>query len=301
METTRLFKIVSIINLPWGQVRSNTKFGLDRFSRFDVYCIQTNGHPDKQSIHIDIYYFAVTQYSRNYSDLNETESTLASTPTTIVQSTITLESTQTTASIRTTPSRSTTGRTTTSRTTTRRTTTGRSSTRSTTTSQTTTRRTTTGRTTTSRTTTRRTTSTTSETTSTKRTTRTTRSTTERPQSSDVPNLKHIASLLGNQGIFGVDGPINSLDSPINRLDRPINRLDIPINRLNMESFYPTNDEINSNLFELKNDHGTPHNGPVIVSESYTIICTQKGWVEKTGNQVALIDIYDLKLKCLGNK
>ena len=278
---------MSIINLPWGHVRSNTKFGPDRFSRFDVYCIQTNGHPDKQSIHRDIYYFSATQYYRNYSDLNETESTSASTPTTIVQSTITLESTQTTASIRTTPSRSTTGRTTTSRTTTRRTTTGRSTTRSTTTSQTTTRRTTTGRTTTSRTTTRQTTSTTSETTSTKRTTRTTRSTTERPQSSDVPNLKHIASLLGNQGIFGVDGPINSLDSPINRL--------------NMESFYPTNDEINSNRLELKNDHGTPHNGPVIVSESYTIICTQKGWVEKTGNQVTLIDIYDLKLKCLGNK
>ena len=278
---------MSIINLPWGHVRSNTKFGPDRFSRFDVYCIQTNGHPDKQSIHRDIYYFSATQYYRNYSDLNETESTSASTPTTIVQSTITLESTQTTASIRTTPSRSTTGRTTTSRTTTRRTTTGRSTTRSTTTSQTTTRRTTTGRTTNSRTTTRQTTSTTSETTSTKRTTRTTRSTTERPQSSDVPNLKHIASLLGNQGIFGVDGPINSLDSPINRL--------------NMESFYPTNDEINSNRLELKNDHGTPHNGPVIVSESYTIICTQKGWVEKTGNQVTLIDIYDLKLKCLGNK
>ena len=278
---------MSIINLPWGHVRSNTKFGPDRFSRFDVYCIQTNGHPDKQSIHRDIYYFSATQYYRNYSDLNETESTSASTPSTIVQSTITLESTQTTASIRTTPSRSTTGRTTTSRTTTRRTTTGRSTTRSTTTSQTTTRRTTTGRTTTSRTTTRRTTSTTSETTSTKRTTRTTRSTTERPQSSDVPNLKHIASLLGNQGIFGVDGPINSLDSPINRL--------------NMESFYPTNDEINSNRLELKNDHGSPHNGPVIVSESYTIICTQKGWVEKTGNQVTLIDIYDLKLKCLGNK
>ena len=247
---------------------------------------QTNRQTDKLNLYIDRY-----QYSRNYiSDLNETESTLASTLTTIVQSTITLESTQTTASIQTRPSRSTTGRTTTSRTTTRRTTTGRtttsrSTTRRTTTIQTTTSRSTTSRSTTSRSTTRRTTTsqtTTSQTTSTKRTTRTTRSTTERPQSSDVPNLKHIASILGNQGIFGVDNPINSLDSPVNRLD--------------MDTFY----EMNTNLAQLRNDHVAPHNGPVTVSESYTIICTQKGWVEKTGNQVTPIDIYDLKLKCLGN-
>ena len=98
----------------------------------------------------------------------------------------------------------------------------------------------------------------------------------------MPNLKHIASILGNQGIFGVDNPINSLDSPVNRLD--------------MDTFY----EMNTNLAQLKNDHVAPHNGPVTVSESYTIICTQKGWVEKTGNQVTPIDIYDLKLKCLGN-
>ena len=38
-------------------MRSHTKFGLDRFSRFDVYCIQTDKqnkkHPDKQSMNID--------------------------------------------------------------------------------------------------------------------------------------------------------------------------------------------------------------------------------------------------------
>ena len=34
---------------PWGHVRSHTKFGLDRFSRFDVYWIQTNRHPHKQT------------------------------------------------------------------------------------------------------------------------------------------------------------------------------------------------------------------------------------------------------------
>jgi len=37
------FKIfLSIINLPRGHVMSNKKFGPDRFSRFDVYCTQTN-------------------------------------------------------------------------------------------------------------------------------------------------------------------------------------------------------------------------------------------------------------------
>ena len=38
-----------LINFPWGHVRSNTKFGTDRFSRFYIYWIQT----DKQSIYTD--------------------------------------------------------------------------------------------------------------------------------------------------------------------------------------------------------------------------------------------------------
>ena len=38
----KFLKIGSSINLPWGRVRSHTKFGPYRFSRFDVYWIQTN-------------------------------------------------------------------------------------------------------------------------------------------------------------------------------------------------------------------------------------------------------------------
>jgi len=37
----------SFVNLPWGYVRSHTKFGSDRFSWFEVYWIQTN---NKQTI-----------------------------------------------------------------------------------------------------------------------------------------------------------------------------------------------------------------------------------------------------------
>ena len=44
------------LNLPWGHARSHKKFGPDRFSRFDVYWLQTNKqtprHP--KSIHIDV-------------------------------------------------------------------------------------------------------------------------------------------------------------------------------------------------------------------------------------------------------
>jgi len=42
-ENQILFKkIRSFITLPWGHVRSYTKFGPDRFSRFQVYWIQTD-------------------------------------------------------------------------------------------------------------------------------------------------------------------------------------------------------------------------------------------------------------------
>ena len=37
------------INLPWGHERSHTKFGPDRFSRFDVYCIQTHIQTNRQT------------------------------------------------------------------------------------------------------------------------------------------------------------------------------------------------------------------------------------------------------------
>ena len=46
-------KLIICIYLPWGHVRSHTKFGLGRFSRFDVYwiqiCKQTNKQIDTQA------------------------------------------------------------------------------------------------------------------------------------------------------------------------------------------------------------------------------------------------------------
>ena len=53
----KFLKIRSSINLPWGQVMSHKKFGPDRFSRFDVYWIQTdrqtNKQTDKPNLYID--------------------------------------------------------------------------------------------------------------------------------------------------------------------------------------------------------------------------------------------------------
>jgi len=43
------FFFLSFINLPCGHVLSHKKFGPDRFSRFDVYWIQT----DKPNLYID--------------------------------------------------------------------------------------------------------------------------------------------------------------------------------------------------------------------------------------------------------
>ena len=45
----KFFKFLSFINLPWGHARSQKKFGPNRLSRFDVYWIQTNKHPDRQA------------------------------------------------------------------------------------------------------------------------------------------------------------------------------------------------------------------------------------------------------------
>ena len=41
-------------NLPWGHARFLKKFGLDLFSRFDVYWIQTNRQTDKPNLYIDV-------------------------------------------------------------------------------------------------------------------------------------------------------------------------------------------------------------------------------------------------------
>ena len=46
-----IFEILIIY--PWGHVRYHTKFGPDRFSRFDVYWIQTIRQTYKQSIYIN--------------------------------------------------------------------------------------------------------------------------------------------------------------------------------------------------------------------------------------------------------
>ena len=53
---TQFLKFFSFLNLPWGHVRSHEKFGPDRFSRFDVYWIQTNKQTDKPNLYIDLIY-----------------------------------------------------------------------------------------------------------------------------------------------------------------------------------------------------------------------------------------------------
>jgi len=50
----KFFKFWSFIDLSLGHVMSHTKFGPNRFSRFDIYWIQTDKQADKQSIYIDI-------------------------------------------------------------------------------------------------------------------------------------------------------------------------------------------------------------------------------------------------------
>ena len=55
-------KFLSFINLPCGHVMSHKKFGPDRFSRFDVYWIQTNGQTDRQAKFI---------YRRNFEFLTK--------------------------------------------------------------------------------------------------------------------------------------------------------------------------------------------------------------------------------------
>ena len=45
----KFLKIRSSINLPWGHARSHKKCGADRFSRFDVYWIQTDRQTNKQT------------------------------------------------------------------------------------------------------------------------------------------------------------------------------------------------------------------------------------------------------------
>ena len=63
----KFLKIWSFINLPWGHVMSHKKFGPDRFSRFDVYWIQTdkqtnrqtNKQTDKPNLYIDSSFISV--------------------------------------------------------------------------------------------------------------------------------------------------------------------------------------------------------------------------------------------------
>ena len=57
----KFLKILLFINLPWDHMMSHKKFGPDRFSRFDVYWIQTdkqtnrqtNKQTDKPNLYID--------------------------------------------------------------------------------------------------------------------------------------------------------------------------------------------------------------------------------------------------------
>jgi len=49
---THFFKFYHIFS--YGHVMSHTKFGPDRFSRFDVYWIQTNKQTDKPNLYIEV-------------------------------------------------------------------------------------------------------------------------------------------------------------------------------------------------------------------------------------------------------
>ena len=59
----KFLKILSFINLPWAYVMSHKKFGPDRFSRFDVYLLDTNKQTDKQTDKPNLY-IEVTQAAR---------------------------------------------------------------------------------------------------------------------------------------------------------------------------------------------------------------------------------------------
>ena len=50
-EKSKFLEIRSSVNLPWGHARSRNKFGPDRFSRVDVYWIQTNKQTSKVYIY----------------------------------------------------------------------------------------------------------------------------------------------------------------------------------------------------------------------------------------------------------
>ena len=51
----KFLKILSFINLHWDHMMSHKKFGPDRFSRFDVYWIQTDRQTDKQTDKPNLY------------------------------------------------------------------------------------------------------------------------------------------------------------------------------------------------------------------------------------------------------
>ena len=63
---THFLKFLSFINLPCGHVMFHKKFGPDRFSRFDVYWIQTNKqtpkHPNRQTSQIIYRYFMISLF-----------------------------------------------------------------------------------------------------------------------------------------------------------------------------------------------------------------------------------------------
>ncbi len=48
----KYLKFRSFTNLPCGHVMTHKKFGPDRFSRFDVYWIQTNKQTNRQTSQI---------------------------------------------------------------------------------------------------------------------------------------------------------------------------------------------------------------------------------------------------------
>ena len=60
----KFLKILSFINFPWDHMMSHKKFGPDRFSRFDVYWIQTDKQTNKQTSQIYIQRWKCTNFNR---------------------------------------------------------------------------------------------------------------------------------------------------------------------------------------------------------------------------------------------
>ena len=67
----KFLKFLLFINLPWGYVMSHKKFGPDRFSRFDVYWIQTNRQTNRQTDRQAKFIYRWLEWALEYVNMSE--------------------------------------------------------------------------------------------------------------------------------------------------------------------------------------------------------------------------------------